>query len=315
MSAIDPLRTKCDGASLPFMFMKSCAPATALLSALVSTCLSLAPVVPAAAASPETLTVAQARTLPTHELARQILGDRLAARVIEAVRYGGSNEAPSYVEFYTKPQLTMPRINGICRTDVITVEYELMDDEPETVSPAAPLSITHVQAKGRYKAFTVPRGELGTPENGRAQADACERMTTTLGSFHAPSAGDAQWLVAIEAEYSDPTQRFRLSCDDFADRSCASVKRQLPRLKLNLAKRVESVDCTTKRKGDQLDLCYRLSFPYPGEECSDRQDLSDFECRDLEWVMTVFAGMEKGDSPVRILSLHLEHQRKALAIP
>lgn len=267
------------------------------------------------AASPEPLTVAQARTLPTHELARQILGDRLAAKVIEAIRYEGSDDAPSYVEFYTKPELTRPRINGICRTDVITAEYELMDASSDTVSPSARLDVTHVQAKGRYKAFPVPPGEPGTSENDRAQADACARMSTALDAFHAPSAGDAQWLAAIEAEYSDPRQRFPFSCEDFADRSCAKAQRELPRLKLNLAKRVESVDCATKRKGDQLDLCYRLSFPYPGEECSDRQDSSDFECGNLEWVLTVFAGMKEGDSPVRILSLRLEHQPKAIAIP
>jgi hypothetical protein len=309
------LQTLDRDANLSVVFIKRRASGIASLFAIFFACLILLPIATTAAASPEPLTVAQARTLPTHELATQILGDRLAAKVIEAVRHEGSDDAPSYVEFYTKPTLTRPRLNGICRTDVITAEYELMDASSDTVSPSAPLDVTHVQAKGRYKAFPVPPGDYGTPENERAQAEACARMTTAVDAFHAPSAGDAQWLAAIEAQYSDPRSRFPFSCDDFADRSCAKAQAQLPRLKLNEAKKVEATDCANERKGDQIDLCYRLSFPYPGEECSDRQDSSDFECSDVEWVLTVFAGMKEGDSPVRILSLHLEHQRRAVGIP
>jgi len=63
-------------------------------------------------------------------LAKVLLGQEIASNVIEAVRhvYDTSEQVlPEYVEFYTQPELTNPRLNGICRTDVITIEYNWAD--------------------------------------------------------------------------------------------------------------------------------------------------------------------------------------------
>ena len=82
------------------------------------------------ALSPNQLTIGEAQTLPTHELAKVLLGQEIASNVIEAVRhvYDTSEQVlPEYVEFYTQPELTNPRLNGICRTDVITIEYNWAD--------------------------------------------------------------------------------------------------------------------------------------------------------------------------------------------
>jgi len=263
------------------------------------------------------LTVGQARTLPISELAKLLLGEQLGPTVIEAVRheYEGSDPTiPDYVEFYTQPVLTDPRLNGICRTDVVTVEYNWPDVDPQAVHPSTPLMMTHFEAVPRYKSFPMPVGEPGTPDNDAAQAAACAQMKTAVDAFRAPSAGDAQWLAAIEREYTNPKPRFAFTCTDLADRSCRQARRNLQELRLTLAGKAELVDCQHKKTGDQIDRCDRLSFPRAGEKCSDRQDLSGFECSDLEWVLTVFAGMKTGDSPVRILSLHLEHEPKPIAI-
>lgn len=144
----------------------------------------------------ETFTVGSVQTLPTHELAKELLGEQIASKVIEAVRhqYDTSEQVlPDYVEFYTQPELTDPRLNGICRTDVITVEYNWAeldrtsltdsdDAQPpkSTVNASTPLKIAHVQAGGRYKSFPEPPSEPGTPENDREQAAACAQMTTAV---------------------------------------------------------------------------------------------------------------------------------------
>lgn len=276
-------------------------------------------------------TVGKAQTLPPLELAKEVLGEQVASKVIEAVRheYDTSEQVlPEYVEFYTQPELTDPRINGICRTDVITVEYDwasldtssLTDSgnapQPKsTVNGSTPLKIAHIQAVGRYKSFPMPPGEPGTPENDRAQSAACALMTTAVDAFHAPTAGDGQWLAAIEGEYTSPAERFAFTCSDFADNSCVEARRRLQQLKLGPKTKINSVDCPNKKTGDQIDLCYSLTFPYPGaDEYSDRQDYGGggFERYDPEWVLSVFAGMHTGMAPVEIRTLHMEHVRKPI---
>jgi hypothetical protein len=264
------------------------------------------------------LTVGEARNLPTPELAKRLLGEQLGSKVIEAVRQENDfSEAtiPGYVEFYTQPVLTDPRINRICRTDVITIEYDLTGTQVGPVGASTPLTIGHVEAVPRYKSFPMPAGSPGSAENEAAQAAACARMKTAVDAFRAPSAGDAQWLDAIEREYRSGSRGFAFTCDDFADHSCSRARGELSQLRLERAGEVRSVDCLLKRRtGDQLDLCFRLSFPRGGKRCSDRQDLRDFECADVEWVLTVSAGMKTGSSPVRILSLNLEHVPAPFAI-
>lgn len=270
-------------------------------------------------------TVLDARTLSVSELARQLLGERLGSKVIESVRheYEAGPNAPDYVELYTQPELTNPRLNGICRTDVITIEYNWYDLDTASmnaplapVSPSHSLTIAHVESHPRYKAFPMPAGEPGTDENDRAQAAACAAMKTALDAFRAPSAGDAQWLEAIERQYFDPKQSFKFTCSDFADASCAHARRALTTLSLSKATEAETVDCPNEKTGDQLDMCYRLTFSYPeAGRISDRQDYREFERADPEWVLTVYAGIKDGMAPVRIRSLDLKHMPKPIAIP
>jgi len=269
----------------------------------------------ASAADLPPLTINELRTLPTPQLARELLGERLASRVIEAKRYeydGSAGSIPEYVEFFTQPELPSPVINGICRTDVIIVEYDW--PEHDSVSLSTPLKIARLAAKSRYKSFPEPSGEPGSEEYTRAHKAACAGMKTALDSFRAPSGGDAQWLSAIHREYSDSNSRFDFTCDDFADRTCAKARQTLRGLSLDSAKDVQLIECPRVRTGDQVDYCYRLTFYYPGEH--QFPEIADYtELESPEWTITVFAGMRDGMAPVRIRSLHLVHSQKSIGIP
>jgi hypothetical protein len=261
---------------------------------------------PATATPPtpgSTITVSEARTLPTPQLARELLGERLGSRVIEAVRheYESSGSTPRYVDFYTQPEQPWPRINGVCRTDVITIEYNWFDFD--AVDPSTPRKIVHVEATSRYLAFPMPPGEPGSPENERAQEAACANFDTALEAFRAPSAGDAQWLAAIAEEYSrspSRNRRFNFTCRDLADPSCAQAASALPALSLRLASDVRLTDCPPERTRDQVRYCYRLTFPYAETDAP-------------EWVLSVVAGMRDGMAPVEIRSLTLEHVQRSIA--
>jgi hypothetical protein len=221
---------------------------------------------------------------------------------------------PGYVEFYTQPVQTDPRINRICRTDVITVEYDLTRIQDGPVPDSEALTIAHLEALPRYKSFPNPPGQPGSPKNAAAQAAACAAMRRASDAFRAPSAGDAQWLDTIEHQYVDPKGAFPFSCDDTLDRSCALARRELPRLRLARAIDVRSVECAGPKMGGQSGTCYHLGFPRGQERCSDRLDRRDFECTDVAWEMTVVAGMADGSAPVRIRSLHLERQPEPFSI-
>jgi hypothetical protein len=261
------------------------------------------------------ITVDNARNLPTSELARALLGERLASRVIEARRYERDDDAdstiPEYVEFFTQPQLSEPVLNGICSSDVITIEYDWYTHEKLT--NATPLHIARIVAGSRYKAFIRPAGDPGSAEYDKKQVAACRAMSTAADSFRAPDAGDAQWLAAINQEYSDPRSQFKFTCSDFADHSCTAARKELPKLGLAQAYDVSEVTCPKERTGDQLDLCFRLAFPYPGSV--HHSDLTGtIEDIDPEWVITVHAGMRDGLAPVKIRSLQLDHVRRPIPI-
>ena len=275
-------------------------------------------------------TIGDARSLPSDKLAIKLLGERLGARVIEVKRYNSTSEpsVPEYVEFYSKPELTDPRLNGICRTDVITIEYDLRDhDRPamEEFNKALPssttLKIAHMEAIPRYKAFALPPGEPGTLVNDKAQAEECAKMTTATDAFRAPSAGDAQWLSDIERIYLNNGTKINFSCDDFADRSCVKARDALKFLPLRLSSKVDKRDCPKTKTGNQVDYCYRLIFPYR-DASSDGfgnyayADIVDNSTTyDQEWVLTVWAGMRTGSSPIMIRSLRLEHVPRSVPIP
>lgn len=260
--------------------------------ALLLGCAQAAP--PAARDAAAPLTVADARNLPVPELARALLGDRLVARVIEAERTdyqpGG---APLQVAFFTQPVVPWPRINRICRTDVITIEYDWF--EPGRERAAAPIGIARISATARYLAFPDPDGEPGTPEYDRAHEAACAAMRSGREAFRAPDAGDAQWLAALETHWrrAGVTRQTRFACSDYADASCASAVLALPRLTLARAARVEAVDCPAGTRG-WFANCYRLTFMRPDGEHP-------------EWVMTVTGFIRDGSAPVELGTLHLVH--------
>lgn len=248
-------------------------------------------------AQPSELTVHDVRTLPTDQLARSLLGERLGSRVIDAVRseYGSSPSVPRAVEFYTQPQAPWPRINRICQTDVISVEYNWFDvDAPE---PTARIGIAHVVANPRFLAFPEPPGEPGTPEYDRAHRAACAAFQSARDAFRAPDAGDAQWLAQLEAEWvaAGDNSRFSFTCQDYRDITCQAARRTLPLLRLHRADDVRTTDCPVARDRPRyfVTYCYRLSF-------------RNTQTENLEWVMTVVGGMRNGSSPVETQSLHLQ---------
>lgn len=268
----------------------------------------------ATAASP--FTVSDARSLPTAQLAKELLGERLGNRVIEVRRhdYGDdrSTSVPQYAEFFTQPELSNPVVNGICRTDVIVVEYDWF--EHEAVSASSPLSIARVAARSRYKSFREPAGEAGSDDHTQLQTAACAGMKTATDAFRAPSGGDAQWLAAIHAQYSDPASRFTLSCTPSGGASCATARTSIRALALNLASDVQLIDCPNGKTADQVRYCYRLAFPYPTEDY--RPDIGDYsDYTNSEWIMTIDAAMRDGTAPVRIRSIHLKHEAPAFAVP
>lgn len=272
--------------------------------------------VASSAAITSPLTVSDARSLTTVQLAKELLGERLASRVIESRRreYGddATSRIPRYVEFFTQPELSNPVTNGICRTDVIVVEYDWFDHDP--VSASTPLAISRVAAKSRYKAFNEPTGEPGSDKYSRLQQAACAEMSTATDAFFAPSGGDAQWLAAIHTQYSGTASEFGLSCTPNGNASCTNARTSLRKLDLKLASDVELIDCPKGRTGDQVRYCYRLTFPYPGEDyLSDIGDYADYASS--EWIMAVDAAMRDGLAPVRIRSIHLEHQAPAAPVP
>jgi hypothetical protein len=243
-----------------------------------------------------TLTVAEARSLPAEQLATKVLGPFLGQRIVEVLRYEDEGGAPEKVEFYSKPATSWPRLNRICSIDVITVEYNWMDFG-DFVDDAVPLQPMRVTAESRYKSFEDPPGRKGTEAYHAASDAACASMTTAIDAFRAPSAGDAQWLAAIEEVYlKEPEHLAHLpfTCDDFADNTCSSALAQLEHLELKTATTVELGECVLPEQQWHFSRCYRLTFPYPDAEY-------------IEWELTVWAGIRTGSSPVEIRSLNLVH--------
>ncbi|RYD55608.1 MAG: hypothetical protein EOP60_05985 [Sphingomonadales bacterium] len=249
------------------------------------------------------ISVQEARGLDPSELATKLVGPLIGSRVIEAVRheYGADTNVPQEVMLYTRPVLSWPRLNGICRVDVITVEYDWF--EHDAVTPSTVLNIFRVEAENRYKAFPMPPGEPGSPENEKAQLAACAGFKLATDAFKAPSAGDAQWLAKVQRLYSEPEPRraFKLMCDSDTGSSCDEANDALPRLALHLADKVESIDCAAKYPGHQLVDCYRLTFPYAGT-------------KNPEWVLTVAAGIKNGMAPVEILSMQARRVSRPIVL-
>lgn len=251
---------------------------------------------PFVSAPDTTLTVAEARSLPAEQLADKVLGPFLGQRIVEVLRFEHDGGEPDKVEFYSQPETSWPRLNRICSIDVITVDYNLMNSAG-VVDDNLPLQAKRVTAESRYKSFDDPPGRKGTEAYHAASDAACASMTTAIDAFRAPSAGDAQWLAAIEEAYLKEPQHLAhlpFTCDDFADNTCASALARLEHLELKAARTVELRDCDLPEQGWHLSRCYRLKFPYADAEYT-------------EWELTVWAGIRTGSSPVEIRSLDLVH--------
>ena len=108
---------------------------------------------------------------------------------------------------------------------------------------------------------------------------------------------------------------FRFTCSDFADVSCRNARETLSTLRLGPSVPVAKVECPSRKTGDQLDQCYRLSFPYSDRSSyGDNQDERDGADFDPEWIVTIFAGIKTGMAPVRIISLDMKHERRPVVM-
>lgn len=258
---------------------------------------------PAALAQTPELTVGSVRNLPVPELARQLLGERIGSRVIEAVRheYDSSPSVPRAVDFFTQPVAPWPRINRICQTDVITIEYNWFDiDEPQ---PSSSVGIFRVEATSRYLAIPEPPGDPGEAGYQRAHEATCAAMTSARDAFRAPDAGDAQWLAAMEEQWlrAGATPRFNFACRAPEPSTCEGAVPVLSRLRLNQAAIVEGIECPAMQRGEQVNYCYRLIFAYSGTGHP-------------EWDMTLVGQMDNGSAPVEIRSLNLVHVARSIPI-
>lgn len=249
------------------------------------------------------ITVEDARSLPATELAHKVLGPHLGDRIIEVIRHESTTPGvPENVEFYSQPEMPSPRINGICSVDVITVEYNWFDFDE--VDASTQLRIKRVAAESRFEAVPRPTGEPGSDAYERAHAESCANLTTATDAFRAPDAGDAQWLAAMEEQYTNESDRgslWEVACDDYVDSTCTGARRALSGLRLEMATEVEFIECAAMEGQDAVNYCYRLSFPYVGSH-------------NTEWVVTLAGGMRTGSSPVQIRSVTMEHRREPLIL-
>jgi hypothetical protein len=268
------------------------------LVAAVMLLLSL-PMYASAQPSDAALTVGEVRSSTMRALSSRVLGPYVGSHVIEMERHeyldNVGTTIPQEIDFYTQPTLAYPRINGICVTDVITVVFDWF--EHSEVTPATALKFQHVAAKSRFLAFDKPSAEPGSSDSERLQAAACVGMTTARDAFSAPTAGDAQWLAAMERELSQSSKavpRYQIKCLDFRGSACANARVTLSDLRLRDALAIDAVKCPPLRWHDQINYCYQLAFPYAGTT-------------NPEWELTLIGGVSDGLAPQKIRSITMKH--------
>lgn len=269
--------------------------------ALALTILSI-PFVSAAAGQDQTsFTVRDARTLPPKTLGERLIGSRIAPVVAAQRReYDSGGKTPRDVELFLAPKMPWPYIHNICSVDVIKVEYNWFDFDGAGDSDS--LKVHHIEAKSRFLPSEMPVGDEDVDYS--KIAESCSKRTDVEQAFRAPSAGDAQWLVAMQREYSRDSGKsdaFPFECSDFEDRSCRKAAGALKTLALEKSVETEKIDCEMPRSKDQVNFCYRLTFPYPHD---DRP----------EWILKLYGGMSDGSAPVRIRRAVLEHARKPIVV-
>ncbi len=242
-----------------------------------------------------TFTARDARSLSTPALAQKVLGPLLGVRVIEAIRHE-RGEGPETVEFYTQPEVPIEGINRVCSVDYILIHYNWLDI-PE-IKPSTPLRVKSMHVETRYKGIIDPSGEPGSDAYKAAHAAACAKFKTGLDAFRAPSAGDAQWLAAMEPQYLQGMRTpsgWALQCNDDGRGACRNARRLLTRMPLRNATQVEAAECSPVQTGYQVRYCYRLTFQYPDE----------FD--HPEWQVFLEGGMLTGSSPVELMSVKMQH--------
>lgn len=269
--------------------------------ALALTILSIPFVSAAAGQDQPSFTVRDARTLPPKTLGERLIGSRIGP-VVAAQRqeYDSGGKTPREVELFLAPRMPWPYIRNICSVDVVTVEYNWFEFDGAQDNDS--LKVHHIEAKSRFLSLEMPAGDEDVDYS--RIMESCSKRTDVEKAFLAPDAGDAQWLMAMQREYSRDSGKgdtFPFECSDFEDRSCRKAASALKTLELERSVETEKIDCEMMKSKDQVNYCYRLTFPYPH---SDRP----------EWILRLYGGMSNGSAPVRIRRAVLEHARKPIVM-
>lgn len=246
-------------------------------------------------------TVKDARTLLPEALGERLIGSRVG-RVVAAQRreYSSNGETPKEVVLFLTPKMPWPYIGNICSVDVVTVEYNWFDFDGAKETDS--LEVHHIEAKSRFLPSDVPGGDADVDYS--AIEASCSKLGNVERAFRAPDAGDAQWLVAMQREYSrgnEKNKAFPFECTDFEDRSCAKATSVLRTLALENSIDTSAIKCEMPRSKDQVNYCYKLTFLYPNSD-------------DPEWNLRLYGGMSDGSAPVRIRRAALEHLPKPIVM-
>lgn len=246
-------------------------------------------------------TVEDARTLSPEALGKRLIGSRVG-RVVAAQRreYDSGGKTPQEVKLFLTPKMPWPYIRNVCSVDVVTVEYNWFDFDGARDNDS--LKVHRIEAQSRFLPSEIPVGDESI-DYGKIEAS-CAKRTDVERAFRAPDAGDAQWLMAMQRQYSRDNGKsiaFPFECSDFEDRSCAKAASAMRTLALENSVETIEIDCELPRGKDQANYCYRLTFPYRDSEHP-------------EWILKLDGGMSNGSEPVRIRRAVLEHVRKPIVM-
>lgn len=251
--------------------------------------------------NPSSFTVEDARTLSPEALGKRLIGNRVG-RVVAAHRreYESGGKTPQEVKLFLTPKMPWPYIRNVCSVDVVTVEYNWFDFDGSRNEDS--LKVHRIQAQSRFLPSEMPVGD--EPIDYEKIEASCAKRTDVDRAFRAPDAGDAQWLLAMHKEYSRNNGTgfsFPFECSDFEDRSCAKAAIAMRTLELENSSETIEIECEMPRGSDQVNYCYRLTFPHRDSEHP-------------EWILKLDGGMSNGSAPVRIRRAVLEHVRRPIVM-
>ena len=268
-----------------------------VLISLALVCLSVPIASSIAVQNEPPLTVKDARTLTPEALGERLIGSRVGHVIVAQRReYDSGGKTPKEVDLFLAPKMPWPYIRNICSIDVVTVEYNWFDFDGAKDNDG--LKVHHIEAKSRFLPTDVPAGDSDVDYS--IIEASCSKLTHVERAFRAPDAGDAQWLVAMQREYSSGSA-FPFECSDLDDRSCAKADNSLKALSLDKSVETTRIDCEMPRSKDQVNYCYKLTFVYPNSN-------------NIEWILKLYGGMSNGSTPVRIRLAKLEHVRKPIVM-